>query len=118
MSAGLIITIVVVVVVVVIVALIAWAVGAYNNLVTLKNRVKNGWAQIDVQLKQRADLIPNLVNTVKGYATHESEVFTQVTAARAGVVAAANDPNATTAQSACRRRKPAVPCAGQPSGHR
>ena len=97
MSAGLIITIVVVVV---IVALIAWAVGAYNNLVTLKNRVKNGWAQIDVQLKQRADLIPNLVNTVKGYATHESEVFTQVTAARAGVVAAANDPNATTAQRA------------------
>ena len=53
MSAGLIITIVVVVVIVVIVALIAWAVGAYNNLVTLKNRVKNGWAQIDVQLKQR-----------------------------------------------------------------
>ena len=100
MSAGLIITIVIVVVVVVIVALIAWAVGAYNNLVTLKNRVKNGWAQIDVQLKQRADLIPNLVNTVKGYATHESEVFTQVTAARASVVAAANDPNATTAQRA------------------
>ena len=97
MSAGLIITIVVVVVIVVIVALIAWAVGAYNNLVTLKNRVKNGWAQIDVQLKQRADLIPNLVNTVKGYATHESEVFTQVTAAR---------------------RKPAVPCAGQSAGHR
>lgn len=89
MSAGLIITIVVVVVVVVIVALIAWAVGAYNNLVTLKNRVKNGWAQIDVQLKQRTDLIPNLVETVKGYAAHESQVFTQVTQARAGVVQAA-----------------------------
>lgn len=97
MSAGLIITIVVVVV---IVALIAWAVGAYNNLVTLKNRVKNGWAQIDVQLKQRADLIPNLVETVKGYASHESQVFTQVTQARAGAVAAANDPNATTQQRA------------------
>lgn len=89
MSAGLIITIVVVVVVVVIVALIAWAVGAYNNLVTLKNRVKNGWAQIDVQLKQRADLIPNLVETVKGYAAHESQVFTQVTQARASALQAA-----------------------------
>ena len=72
----------------------------YNNLVTLKNRVKNGWAQIDVQLKQLADLIPNLVNTVKGYASHESEVFTQVTAARAGVVAAASNPSTTTAQRA------------------
>lgn len=78
MSTGLIVGIVVVVIIVV---LIGWGVGAYNNLVTLKNRVKNGWAQIDVQLKQRADLIPNLVNTVKGYASHESEVFTQVTAA-------------------------------------
>lgn len=78
MSTGLIVGIVVVVIIVV---LIGWGVSAYNNLVTLKNRVKNGWAQIDVQLKQRADLIPNLVNTVKGYASHESEVFTQVTAA-------------------------------------
>lgn len=51
--------------------------------------MKNGWAQIDVQLKQRADLIPNLVETVKGYAAHESQVFTQVTQARAGVVQAA-----------------------------
>ena len=83
-----------------IVVLIGWGVSAYNNLVTLKNRVKNGWAQIDVQLKQRADLIPNLVNTVKGYASHESEVFTQVTAARAGVVAAASNPSTTTAQRA------------------
>lgn len=95
MSTGLIVGIVVVIVV-----LIGWGVGAYNNLVTLKNRVKNGWAQIDVQLKQRADLIPNLVNTVKGYASHESEVFTQVTAARAGVVAAASNPSTTTAQRA------------------
>ena len=78
MSTGLIVSIVVVVIIVV---LIGWGVSAYNNLVTLKNRVKNGWAQIDVQLKQRADLIPNLVNTVKGYASHESEVFTQVRAA-------------------------------------
>ena len=97
MSTGLIVGSVVVVIIVV---LIGWGVSAYNNLVTLKNRVKNGWAQIDVQLKQRADLIPNLVNTVKGYASHESEVFTQVTAARAGVVAAASNPSTTTAQRA------------------
>ena len=97
MSTGLIVGIVVVVIIVV---LIGWGVSAYNNLVALKNRVKNGWAQIDVQLKQRADLIPNLVNTVKGYASHESEVFTQVTAARAGVVAAASNPSTTTAQRA------------------
>ncbi|KFI91825.1 LemA family protein [Bifidobacterium saguini DSM 23967] len=95
MSAGAIIGIVIVVI---IVGVIGWGISAYNGLVTLKNRVKNGWAQIDVQLKQRADLIPNLVETVKGYASHESQVFTQVTQARAGAVAAANDPNATIAQ--------------------
>ena len=81
--------IVAIIVVVIVLALVLWGVSVYNNLVALKNRVKNGWAQIDVQLKQRADLIPNLVETVKGYASHESEVFTQVTAARAGVVSAA-----------------------------
>ncbi|RSX52940.1 LemA protein [Bifidobacterium goeldii] len=77
------------VIVLIIVGAVAWAIGAYNGLVTLRNRVKNGWAQIDVQLKQRSDLIPNLVETVKGYAGHESEVLTQVTAARAGVVQSA-----------------------------
>ena len=66
---------------IVIVLIVLWGVSAYNGLVTLRNRVKNGWAQIDVQLKQRADLIPNLVETVKGYAAHESQVFTQVTQA-------------------------------------
>ena len=86
MNVGIIIAIIVAVVVV---ALVLWGFGAYNKLVTLKNRVGNAWAQIDVQLKQRADLIPNLVETVKGYASHESEVFTQVTQARAGAVAAA-----------------------------
>lgn len=83
MNTGMLIAIVVIVVAVL------WAVSAYNGLVTLRNRVKNGWAQIDVQLKQRADLIPNLVETVKGYASHESSVFTQVTQARAGVAQAA-----------------------------
>ena len=89
-----------IVIVVIIIALVLWAVGAYNALVALRNRVKNGWAQIDVQLKQRADLIPNLVETVKGYAGHESSVLTQVTQARAGAVAAAADPNATTVERA------------------
>ena len=74
---------------VVIVLVIVWGVSAYNGLVTLRNRVKNGWSQIDVQLKQRADLIPNLVQTVKGYAAHESQVLTQVTQARANALQAA-----------------------------
>ena len=96
MSAGLIILIVVIVLVI----LLLWGMGAYNALVALRNRVGNGWAQIDVQLKQRADLIPNLVETVKGYATHESEVFTQVTQARAKALSVAGDPTATTADRA------------------
>ena len=75
-----------IIIAVIVVLIVLWAVSAYNGLVTLRNRVKNGWAQIDVQLKQRTDLIPNLV---KGYAAHESQVFTQVTQARAGVVQAA-----------------------------
>jgi LemA protein len=59
----------------------------YNRLVTLKNRVENAWAQIDVQLKKRNDLVPNLVETVKGYATHEKSVFENVTKARAQMMA-------------------------------
>ena len=61
---------------------ILWIVGIYNGLVKLKNRAKEAWADIDVQLKRRYDLIPNLVNTVKGYAGHEKEVFEKVTEAR------------------------------------
>ena len=63
-----------IIIAVIVVLIVLWAVSAYNGLVTLRNRVKNGWAQIDVQLKQRTDLIPNLVETVKGYAAHESPV--------------------------------------------
>ena len=88
------------IVVAVIVVIGVWIISMYNSLVGMRNRVGNGWSQIDVLLKQRADLIPNLVETVKGYAGHESSVFTQVTQARAGVMAAASDPNATLEQRA------------------
>jgi LemA protein len=60
----------------------------YNRLVTLRNRVENAWAQVDVQLRRRYDLIPNLVETVKGYAAHERETFEAVTAARTRAQAA------------------------------
>lgn len=66
-------------------------VASYNRLVSLRNRVKNGWAQIDVQLKRRHDLIPNLVSTVKGYMEHERSVLQNVTDARARAIAAGND---------------------------
>lgn len=64
------------------------AVLFYNSLVGLRQRVMNAWAQIDVQLRRRFDLIPNLVETVKGYASHEKEVFQKVTEARASVASA------------------------------
>lgn len=64
-------------------ALVAvWVIATYNGLITLKNRVDEAWSDIDVQLKRRYDLIPNLINTVKGYAKHESTVFEEVTEAR------------------------------------
>lgn len=68
-----------------------WVIAVYNGLVTKRNRVKNAWAQIDVQLKRRHDLIPNLVNTVKGYMQHERDVLESVTQARQRAVAAGGD---------------------------
>ncbi len=67
---------------------VLWVVGVFNGLVTLKNRAKEAWADIDVQLKRRYDLIPNLVETVKGYAIHEKELFEKVTQARASAMSA------------------------------
>jgi LemA protein len=65
-----------------IIILIVALIALYNRLIVLRNRVDNAWSQIDVQLRRRYDLIPNLVETVKGYATHESETFEKVTQAR------------------------------------
>ena len=75
-------------IVVVIVLIILWIVGTYNKLVVLRNRVKDQWAQIDVQLKRRFDLIPNLIETVKGYTKHESETLEAVIKARNTYVSA------------------------------
>ena len=78
----------VIIVIAVVVLLVLWVIGIYNNLVTLRNNRENAFANIDVQLKQRYDLIPNLVNTVKGYAEHEKGVLERVTAARSAAMGA------------------------------
>jgi LemA protein len=65
-----------------------WLVGTYNGLVTLRQAVRNAWAQIDVQLKRRHDLIPNLVSTVKGYAAHEKDTLERVITARSKATSA------------------------------
>ena len=75
-------TVVIIILVVVVVLLALYAIVSYNGLVSLRNRIENAWAQIDVQLKRRYDLIPNLVETVKGYAAHERETLDAVITAR------------------------------------
>lgn len=70
------------------VIVVLWLILVYNRLIALRNRVKEAWADIDVQLKRRYDLIPNLVETVKGYASHERELLEKVTAARTMAMAA------------------------------
>jgi len=74
----------------VIVLLVLWLVFTYNRLITLRNRTQEAWSDIDVQLKRRYDLIPNLVETVKGYAAHEKGLFEKVTEARARAMGAKN----------------------------
>lgn len=75
-------TIAIIVAVVLVLILIVWMIKTYNSLVTLRNKVKNGFSQIDVQLQRRFDLIPNLVETTKGYAKHESDIFGEFAKAR------------------------------------
>lgn len=77
-----------------------WGIAVYNRLVTLKNRTDESWSDIDVQLKRRYDLIPNLVNTVKGYAAHESGVFEKVTEARTRAMSAGNQHEKVEAENA------------------
>ena len=72
------------------VLVVIWFVTMYNSLISLRNRAKEAWADIDVQLKRRYDLIPNLIETVKGYATHESTAFENVTKARSASMGAGN----------------------------
>jgi LemA protein len=98
MSPTLIVLLVVLgVVILAAVVVLAWGVGVYNGLVTLRNRFKNSYAQIDVQLKRRYDLIPNLVETAKAYLTHERETLEKVIAARnqssAAAARVAGDPS-------------------------
>jgi LemA protein len=77
-----------IVLIVIVVILVLFLVTTYNRLITLRQRVKEAWSDIDIQLKRRHDLIPNLIETVKGYAAHERGTFDEVTKARADAVAA------------------------------
>lgn len=76
------------IVIAIVLILILWVSGSYNRLVSFSVRVDNGWAQVDVQLKKRFDLIPNLVETVKGYAAHEKSTFEEVTKWRSAAMSA------------------------------
>ena len=90
---------VIIVVIVVLVILMFSLMALYNGLVTGRNRVDEAWSDINVQLKRRYDLIPNLVETVKGYAKHESDVFTKVTEARTAAMGATGMPEKAAAEN-------------------
>ncbi|MCX6715224.1 MAG: LemA family protein [Candidatus Uhrbacteria bacterium] len=77
-----------------------WLILSYNGLISLRNRSEEAWSDIEVQMKRRYDLIPNLVNTVKGYATHESSVFENVTTARTAAMGAHTPAEHAKAESA------------------
>ncbi len=79
---------------------VAWLIATYNGLVKMRNRVKEAWSDIDVQLKRRYDLIPNLIETVKGYAGHENKVFQEVTEARSKAMQAEKSGNAAESAQA------------------
>lgn len=81
-------------------ALVLWFILTYNRFVALRNRTQEAWSDIDVQLKRRYNLIPNLVNTVKGYASHEKELLEKVTLARTRAMAAKGPKEASEAENA------------------
>ncbi len=83
-----------IIILVIVAALAVFVVGGYNGLVRARNQIDNAWSQIDVQLKRRLDLIPNLIETVKGYAAHERETLEAVVAARQASLAAPDTPGA------------------------
>jgi len=87
-------TIALIVIAVLVVLLIVYGIAAYNGLIRRRNQIENAWSQIDVQLKRRLDLIPNLVETVKGYASHERETLDAVIRARNSAIAAPDTPGA------------------------
>ncbi len=89
-----------VILLVVVAVLALWVVGQYNKLITLRNQVQNGWKQIDVQLKRRHDLIPNLVNSVKGIMEFEQETLQKVIAARNAAVGASGIADAAAKENA------------------
>ncbi len=91
---------IILVLLVLIVVVAAWLIGLYNGLVGLRNAVKNAWAQIDVQLKRRHDLIPNLVETAKGYVKHERETLENITNARSRAMGADSVGEKAKAESA------------------
>ena len=93
-------TIALIVLGVIVLGLILWLFGAYNGLIKLRNLVEEAWAQIDVELKRRHDLIGNLVETVKGYAAHERGTLEAVTQARAAAMAGGQSPAATAKSEA------------------
>lgn len=78
------------IILIIIAAIVLWLIAVYNGLIRTRNRVDEAWSDIEVQLKRRYDLIPNLVNTVKGYAKHEDSVFSKVTEARSRAMGAGN----------------------------
>jgi LemA protein len=84
---------------IIVVAIVAWVVFAYNRLVSLRNQVDNSWRQIDVQLKRRHDLIPNLIEAVKGYMQFERDTLTQVVEARAKAVSAPDQASRMAAET-------------------
>ncbi len=93
-----------VIVLVVLIGIVLYLVAQYNSLVKVRNRIESGWAQIEVQLKRRHDLIPNIVETVKGYAAHEQSTLQAVINARNAAVGAKGVANAATAESGLTRQ--------------